>query len=322
MKIGILGPGNIAEKMAYTINHMEDAQCYAVASRDLERAKAFAEKFDIPKAYGSYEELAKDPDVELIYIAVPHSHHYMYMKMCLEHGKPVLCEKAFTANAAQAKEILELSKEKGVFVGEAIWTRYMPSRKIIDDAIAAGKIGEVNFVTANLGYNIQHVRRLTDPELAGGALLDVGIYPLSFIAMILGDEVASITSSRVKTETGVDAQNAIILTYKNGKMAIAHSGMLGPTEQFGIVYGSKGYLVAENINNVDRVCIYDNDRKLVEAIDMPEQITGFEDEVRASMAAIREGKIECEQMPHSEILRMMEQMDSLREAWGIRYPFE
>ena len=311
MKIGILGP--IAEKMAYTINHMKDAQCYAVASRDLERAKAFAEKFDIPKAYGSYEELAKDPDVELIYIAVPHSHHYMYMKMCLEHGKPVLCEKAFTANAAQAKEILELSKEKGVFVGEAIWTRYMPSRKIIDDAIAAGKIGEVNFVTANLGYNIQHVRRLTDPELAGGALLDVGIYPLSFIAMILGDEVASVTSSCVKTETGVDAQNAIVLTYKNGKMAIAHSGMLGPTEQFGIVYGSKGYLVAENINNVDRVWIYDNERKLVEAIDMPEQITGFEDEVRASMAAIREGKIECEQMPHSEILRMMEQMDSLRE---------
>ena len=322
MKIGILGPGNIAEKMAYTINHMKDAQCYAVASRDLERAKAFAEKFDIPKAYGSYEELAKDPDVELIYIAVPHSHHYMYMKMCLEHGKPVLCEKAFTANAAQAKEILELSKEKGVFVGDAIWTRYMPSRKIIDDAIAAGKIGEVNFVTANLGYNIQHVRRLTDPELAGGALLDVGIYPLSFIAMILGDEVASVTSSCVKTETGVDAQNAIVLTYKNGKMAIAHSGMLGPTEQFGIVYGSKGYLVAENINNVDRVWIYDNERKLVEAIDMPEQITGFEDEVRASMAAIREGKIECEQMPHSEILRMMEQMDSLREAWGIRYPFE
>lgn len=322
MKIGILGPGNIAEKMAYTINHMKDAQCYAVASRDLERAKAFAEKFDIPKAYGSYEELAKDPDVELIYIAVPHSHHYMYMKMCLEHGKPVLCEKAFTANAAQAKEILELSKEKGVFVGEAIWTRYMPSRKIIDDAIAAGKIGEVNFVTANLGYNIQHVRRLTDPELAGGALLDVGIYPLSFIAMILGEEVASVTSSCVKTETGVDAQNAIVLTYKNGKMAIAHSGMLGPTEQFGIVYGSKGYLVAENINNVDRVWIYDNERKLVEAIDMPEQITGFEDEVRASMAAIREGKIECEQMPHSEILRMMEQMDSLREAWGIRYPFE
>lgn len=322
MKIGILGPGNIAEKMAYTINHMKDAQCYAVASRDLERAKAFAEKFDIPKAYGSYEELAKDPDVELIYIAVPHSHHYMYMKMCLEHGKPVLCEKAFTANAAQAKEILELSKEKGVFVGEAIWTRYMPSRKIIDDAIAAGKIGEVNFVTANLGYNIQHVRRLTDPELAGGALLDVGIYPLSFIAMILGDEVASVTSSCVKTETGVDAQNAIVLTYKNGKMAIAHSGMLGPTEQFGIVYGSKGYLVAENINNVDSVWIYDNERKLVEAIDMPEQITGFEDEVRASMAAIREGKIECEQMPHSEILRMMEQMDSLREAWGIRYPFE
>lgn len=142
MKIGILGPGNIAEKMAYTINQMDDAQCYAVASRDLERAKAFAEKFGIPKAYGSYEELAEDPDVELIYIAVPHSHHYMYMKMCLEHGKPVLCEKAFTANAAQAKEILELSKEKGIFVGEAIWTRYMPSRKSSMMPLRQEKLGK------------------------------------------------------------------------------------------------------------------------------------------------------------------------------------
>ncbi|MBM6828988.1 Gfo/Idh/MocA family oxidoreductase [Anaerotignum lactatifermentans] len=322
MRVGIMGPGSIAEKMAYTLNQMEDAQCYAVASRNLERAKAFAEKFGVTKAYGSYEEMTQDPDVELIYIATPHSHHYQCAKICLEHNKPILCEKSFMANAKQAKEILDLAKEKGVFVTEAIWTRYMPSARIMMEAIDAGKIGEVNFVTANLGYALKHVQRMVDPALAGGALLDVGIYPLTFIAMVLGDDVAEVTSSCVKTETGVDAQNAIILKYANGTMGIAHSGMLGPTEQYGIVYGTKGYLIAENINNVDRICIYSADRKLVEAIPMPEQITGFEDEVRASMKAISEGRIECPEIPHKEILRMMELMDSLRADWGIQYPFE
>lgn len=322
MKIGIMGAGHIAEKMAYTIQHMEDATGYAIAARDLERAQIFAEKFEIQKAYGSYEALVQDPEVELIYIATPHSHHYDCMKLCLTHQKPVLCEKAFTANAAQAKEILELSKKMGVFVAEAIWTRYMPSRYIIEEAIAAGKIGKVNFVTANLGYDIKDVPRLTDPALAGGALLDVGVYTLNFIAMVLGTKVRHMQSCCVKTETGVDAMNAITLEYENGTLAMAHSGMLGATEQAGIVYGTKGYLIAENINNVNRVCIYDNERNLVESIQIPPQITGFEDEVRASMQAIKAGKIECTQMPHTEILCMMEWMDSLRAAWGIKYPFE
>lgn len=322
MKIGIMGAGNIAEKMAYTIQQMEDAAGYAIAARDLRRAQAFAEKFGMEKAYGTYEDLVQDPEVELIYIATPHSHHYACMKLCLTHGKPVLCEKAFTANAAQAKEILELSQKTGVFVAEAIWTRYMPSRRIIDEAISAGKIGKVNFVTANLGYDIKDVPRLTDPALAGGALLDVGVYTLNFIAMILGTQVRHMQSCCVKTETGVDAMNAITLEYENGTLAMAHSGMLGATEQAGIVYGTKGYLIAENINNVDQVCIYDNERNLVETIKMPPQITGFEDEVRASMQAIQEGKIECPQMPHTEILCMMEWMDRLRETWGVKYPFE
>ena len=322
MKIGIMGAGHIAEKMAYTIQHMEDATGYAIAARDLERAQIFAEKFEIQKAYGSYEALAQDPEVELIYIATPHSHHYDCMKLCLTYQKPVLCEKAFTANAAQAKEILELSQKTGVFVAEAIWTRYMPSRYIIEEAIAAGKIGKVNFVTANLGYDIKAVPRLRDPALAGGALLDVGVYTLNFIAMVLGAKVRHMQSCCVKTETGVDAMNAITLEYENGTLAMAHSGMLGATEQAGIVYGTKGYLIAENINNVNRVCIYDNARNLVESIQMPPQITGFEDEVRASMQAIKAGKIECTQMPHTEILCMMEWMDSLRAAWGIKYPFE
>lgn len=322
MKIGILGAGNIAQNMANTLNAMEDAQFYAVGSRSMEKAEKFAKEYGAEKAYGSYEDLVSDPEVELVYIATPHSHHFEHAKLCIENGKPVLCEKAFMANAKQAKEIFELAKEKKVFITEAIWTRYLPSRKMIDDVIASGEIGEITFVTANLGYDIKDVERMQRPELAGGALLDVGIYPLTFISMVLGNEIKEVVSTCTKTATGMDEQNAIILKYDNGVMAMAHSGMLAGTEQYGIVYGTKGYLIAENINNVTGIKVYTKDRKLVREFSVPKQITGFEYQVRASMKAIREGRLECEEIPHEESVIMMELMDRLRADWGVRYPFE
>lgn len=322
MKVGILGAGKIAVKMAETLNGMDDAVCYAIASRDSKKAEAFAKEFGVEKAYGSYEELVSDPEVELIYVATPHSHHYQHAKLCIEHGKPVLCEKAFTANARQARELLAFAKEKGVFITEAIWVRYMPSRKMLEEIIAGGEIGEITSVTANLGYDIQHVERMQRPELAGGALLDVGIYPLSFISMVLGDDVKNIVSTCTKTATGVDEQNVMILEYDGGKLATAHSGMLAATEQYGIIYGTKGYIIAENINNIDKIKIYTPDRKLVREVHAPGQITGYEYEVRASMQAIREGKLECPEMPHAETIVMMELMDKIRYSWGIKYPFE
>lgn len=322
MKIGIIGLGGIAEKMTYTLNCMEDAICYAVASRNIDKAIDFAKKFNIEKAYGSYEEIVKDNDVDLIYVATPHSVHYDCVKLCIENNKPVICEKPFTVNAKQAKEIFDLSKEKGVFVTEAMWTRYMPSAKIMIDIINSGKIGDVNTVSANLGYNIKHIDRLVNPNLAGGALLDVGVYTLTFIAMVLGSDVQSFTTSCVKTETGVDGQNTVTLKYKNGAVGIAHSSILNATEQNGIVYGTKGYLIAQNINNVDKICIYSEDRELLEEIKIPEQITGFEYEIRSAIKAIKEGKIECDEIPHNEILKIMELMDSIRNEWGIKYPFE
>lgn len=322
MNIGILGAGNIAEKMAYTLSQMDDAKSYAVGARALERAEAFAGKYGIQHAYGSYAELVQDENIDLVYIATPHSHHYEHAMLCLEHGKPVLCEKAFMANAKQAKEVIGLAEEKGIFITEAIWIRYMPSRFIIGEVIASGAIGEVTSVTANLGYDIKTVPRLQKPELAGGALLDVGVYPINFVSMILGKEVEEVISACTKTVTGVDGQNAIIMKYKDGKLATLHSGMLAATEQYGIVYGTKGYLIAENINNVTKVNIYTPDRMLQREIRMPEQITGFEDQVRASMKAIKEGKLECEEMPHAESIRIMELMDNLRNSWGIQFPFE
>lgn len=322
MKVGIIGAGNIAKKMAKTLNLMEEGECYAVASRSLEKAEAFAAENEVEKAYGSYEDMLKDEKVELVYIATPHSHHYQCAKLCLAYHKPVLCEKAFMANAAQTREVLEAFEKEALFITEAIWTRYLPSRRMIDEVVASGELGEITFVTANLGADIQAKDRLQLPELAGGALLDVGIYPLNFIAMVLGTEVEEITSSCTKTRTGVDEQNAIILKYKNGAMAVAHSGMLSPTEQYGIVYGTKGFLIAEGVNNVQKIKIYDKNRQLKWEKAVPEQLTGFEDQVRASIKAIREGRVECEEMPHKETLRMMELMDGLRRDWGVRYPFD
>lgn len=322
MKVGILGAGNIARKMAFTLNHLEETSCYAIGSRSLEKAGKFAEENHVEKAYGSYEELAADPEIELIYIASPHSHHYEHARLCLEQGKHILVEKAFMANAAQAEEILTLARAKKLLAAEAIWTRYLPSRRMIDRVVSSGEIGEVSMVTANLGYDIRSVERLNRPELAGGALLDVGVYPLNFISMVLGDDVVSMQTSWVKYPTGVDAQNAAIFEYPEGKLAMMHSSILGGTEQNGIVYGSKGYLVAHNINNVSKISIYDNSRRLVREEQVPEQLNGFENEVLSCVKAIQEGAPECPEMPHETILKVMERMDAMRAAWGFQYPFE
>ena len=207
--IAILGCGSIAHTMARTLAAMRDAGeavcLYAAASRDLARAEAFAREEGFIKAYGSYEEMAADPAVDLVYVASPHSHHAEHMKLCIAHGKAVLCEKAFTANAAQAREVLDLAREKGVLVAEAIWTRYMPSRKIIDELIASGTLGDVKLLTANLHYAIDHIRRIREPELAGGALLDVGVYPLNFCSMFFGNDVVNMESTVQLMDTGVDA---------------------------------------------------------------------------------------------------------------------
>ena len=322
MNVGILGAGRIAVAMAQTLNGMEDACAYAVASRDIRRAEEFAEKNHVEKAYGSYAEMLMDDKVDLVYIATPHSHHLEHGKLCISYGKPVLCEKSFTANVKQAKELLAYAKEKNVFITEAIWTRYMPSRKLIADILSSGELGELKGLSANLGYDVVDKERMVKPELAGGALLDVGVYPLNFASMCFGNEIEKITSACVWSPTGVDAQDAMILTYKDGRLATLHAGMLAATEQYGIVYGTKGYMIAYNINNVDRIEIFSSDRKSIRTVEVPKQITGYEYEIRACMRALEAGMLDCEEMPHSETLQMMEWMDNIRADWGLRYPFE
>ena len=322
MNIGIIGAGNIAAWMAKTIGPMPEAASFAVASRDLKKASAFAEEYGFQKAYGSYEELVNDPDVDIVYIATPHSHHFEHAKLCIEHGKHVLCEKAFTMNAAQAEELFTLAEKKSVLITEAIWTRYMPSRKVINDLLAEGIIGEVRTLTANLCYRICQNERLIRPELAGGALLDVGIYPLNFALMHFGDDFQNISSTVLMTETGVDGQECITLTYPDGRFAVLTAGMYGESDRHGVFYGSKGYMVVDNINNPLAIDICGPDHQVMRHIDLPEQITGYEYEVLEMIDCIQKGEKECPSMPHEETLRVLRIMDGLREDWGLVYPQE
>lgn len=324
MKLGIMATGGIAKKMAQTIKNLnhKEIELYAIASRNLDKAQDFAKNYDIPVAYGSYQELASDPQVDLIYIATPHSEHHLNAKLCLEHNKPMLIEKAFTANAKMAKEILEIAKQKHVLVAEAIWTRYMPSRKIIQDALDAGKIGTVHSLSANLGYPISKVPRIIQPELAGGALLDLGVYPINFAMMFFGHEIKEITGTCIKGATNVDMLDNITLVFKDNKIANLHACALGPTDRSGIIYGSTGYMVITNINNPEKIEIFDKEHRLVETLEIPTQVSGYEYQVVSCLNALKAGQDECAEMTHKEIVDVMEVMDNLRQQWQIKYPFE
>ncbi len=322
MKIGILGAGGIAGVLASTMAGLEEAEPYAIASRTLEKAEGFAEKYGFCRAYGSYGELVEDPEVELVYIATPHSRHYEDMKLCITHGKPVLCEKAFTMNSAQAKEIIELAAEKKVFAAEAIWPRYMPSRKLIQDVLNSGIIGKVGVVTGNLSYPISQVERIKNPALAGGALLDIGVYGLNFVLMHFGTDIERIESSVQMTAAGVDGMESITIFYRDGRMAVLNHSTYVRSDRKGIFHGDKGYVVVENINNPQSISVYDANDKLIKMIEVPKQISGYEYEIQECIRAIREGKQEAPSMPLKDTLFVMEVMDSLRRQWGMVYPQE
>lgn len=322
INVAIMGAGNIAGTMALTLNKMKTVRCYAVGSRNKDKAVEFARKFGCKKAYGSYEELAADKKVDLVYIATPHSEHYENARLCIENGKAVLCEKAFTANAAQAEEIIRLAEEKNVLITEAIWIRYMPMLQTIKEVLGSGIIGVPTMLTANLGYVINGVSRIMDPALAGGTLLDVGVYTINFASMLFGTELKELSSVCTYTKSGVDEQNSVTMIFEDGKMAVLNSSMLSLSDRKGIIHGTKGFAVVENINNFESITVYGADYKKLEKHNRPKQISGYEYEVEACVKALQEGAVECPQMPHAETLRIMKLMDSLRYEWGIKYPFE
>ena len=332
MKFAILGCGFIATKMAEAVKAIESrgVEAYAVASRSLTKAEKFAKDYGFGRAYGSYEELAKDPAVDLIYIATPHSEHYNNILLCLEHGKNLLVEKAFTANALMASEVIALAEEKGVFLSEAMWTRFLPAVQMVKDLILAGKIGKVESVEADFSMPLSHIERLRKPELAGGALLDLGIYSLTFADIFLtDDEIAGAENHIVQTkthcvkfDTGVDATDWIDLVYANGQVAHLKTSMVAPLKNEGVIYGTDGFIRVLNLNDMVEIQLFDKAGSLLESITPPRIENCYEYEVLACKAALEKGQKECAEMPHSKTMQMMTQMDGLRASWGVSYPFE
>ena len=322
MKIGVLGAGNISRMVAPTLVAMPQIECYAVSSRDLSKAQAFADAFGFEKAYGSYEEMLRDPAVELVYVATPHSHHYEHMMQCIDYGKPILCEKAFTLNADQARKVKTAAVEKGVFVAEAIWPRYMPSRKTISDVMNSGVIGRPDTLTANLSYVISGVPRIVTPELAGGALLDIGVYGINFALMHFGTEIERVESSVRMTDTGVDGMETITVFYRDGRMAVLTHSIYARSDRKGIIHGDKGYMVVENINNPQSLRVYDTNDNELAFYDFSDQISGYEFQFAECAEAVAAGKKEAPSMPMDDTVFVMDFMDSLRRQWGLVYPQE
>lgn len=322
LRVGIIGAGRIAEVAARTLNGLKECEAYAIGSRTQEKAEAFAAKWNIAKAYGSYAELIADPDVDLLYIATPHSHHYDVTRQAIEAGKPCLVEKAFMANYREAKAIVDLARERKVFVAEAIWTRYQPAVGIIRQLIAEGRIGTPRLITATLAYPMMKKERIFRPDLCGGALLDVGVYALNFVRMFTDAPVATLDGHCVKSDKGMDLTNTMTMVLEDGIVANLQSSAMCVGDNTGVIAGSEANIVIDNINNPQNISLYQRDRVLVEQISVPQQITGYEYEFAACRQALLDGLLEPREMPHDETLYIMQLMDDLRAKWGVRYPMD
>ena len=321
-RIGIIGAGWIAEKMCDAIAPFTDMEIHAIASRTMEKAEAFAAEHDIRKAYGSYEEMVCDPAIDLVYIATPHSHHYDHAMLALEHGKPVLVEKAFTANARQAKELIETARSKGLFITEAIWTRYMPLSHKVREIMESGIIGEPRVLTATLCYMMENKERIVRGDLCGGALLDLGVYTLNFARMYFGTDIVKTVTNCHLGPSGMDMHESISLSFADGKMANLQSGALCLNDRQGIISGTEGYIRVDNINCPEVVEVYRNYELVQRYTKDDDMVNGYEYQVIECRRCINEKLMESPMMPHEETISIMKQMDDLRKEWGVRYPYD
>jgi predicted dehydrogenase len=321
-RIGIIGAGWIADKMAEAIAPFQDMCIYAIASRSIDKARAFAAQWKVEKAYGSYEEMVSDPAVDLVYIATPHSHHYDHAMLAVNHGKPVLVEKAFTANARQAEDLINAAKAKGVFITEAIWTRYMPLSHKIKEIMDSGIIGEPRVLTATLCYMMEDKERIVRADLCGGALLDLGVYTLNFARMYFGTDIVKTVTNCHLGPTGMDMHESISLSFADGRMANLQAGALCLNDRQGIISGTEGYIRVDNINCPEVVEVYRN-YELVQRFTKDENmINGYEYQVLEARSIIEAGLTESPMMPHQETISIMRQMDDLRKEWGVSYPMD
>ena len=323
IKWGILACGRIAKKFAADLQFVEGAELVAVASRDIEKAKAFAADFPAKHVVGSYEELVQLEDVDVIYVASPHSHHYEHTLLCLNHGKAVLCEKAFAINSKQAEEMVELARSKRVFLMEALWTRFLPHYLKVRDMIGNGELGDLKGVIANFGFKPQEPvpQRLFDPALGGGALLDIGIYPVFLAQSLLGvpDEI---TAHMNPAPTGVDEQCSIQFKYKNGKSANLFATLASNLETDADVFGTEGRirLTSRFYEPSATIQYYQGhvDSRILVPLER-EPGFGYQHEARHVGECLRQGLIESPVWGFEDTLGLMKTLDRIRLAMDLVY---
>ena len=318
---GILATGGIANSFTEDLKLLPDATIVAVASRTAPAAEAFAERHGITRAYGTWLELAQDPNVDVIYVATPHSAHHAAAKLCLEAGKAVLCEKPLTLSAAQAEDLFEIAQAGGVFFMEAMWTRANPVIRALTALLADGAIGEITAVTADFGVAgpFPPGHRMRAPELGGGALLDLGVYPVTFAHIVLG-QPDTVTAWASLTPEGTDQNTGLILGYaKSGAIATLHCGFVGETSQRASVTGTRGRIeIPHHFFRPDRFTLVRSGE--VDEFSLPLRGNGLAYQAEEVMRCLRAGLTESPLIPHSATLAVMRTLDAARTQIGVVYP--
>ena len=316
---GIIGTGFIANKFAVAVRNADGAELTSVASRRPETAKAFAEKYGIANAFSSYEDLAASDCIDAVYIAVPHSYHARYSKLFINAGKSVLCEKPIAVNSDELDEVRGLAKEKGVFVMEAMWTRFLPVMAEIKRLIGEGVIGNVKEVSADFCYNESDRSQIMfHPENAGGSLLDVGVYGINLASIFLGDEICDIKTTAYVAD-GIDERTNLLLTYKNGAIARISSALTLRKPEDGYIYGDKGYIRIPTFYGATEFELSLDGTDGVTKYSVPYKGNGFEEEIEECCRCIAAGKTESDVMPLSASAAVMAVMDEARKQIGITY---
>lgn len=320
---GILGPGRIAHSFAEAMKYVEGGVIHAIAGRNLQTTTSFAEQYGISKTCQSFEELLSDPDIDIIYISTPHNMHYKHIKLCLMAGKAVLCEKPLTVNAKQSKELFDLAREKKLFLMEAVWTRFLPVYQDVRNWLDNGLIGDVKLMTSTFGFRapFNPQDRLFNPDLAGGALLDIGVYTLSVSQWVKRKHSSSFHVGAQMSPTGVDAMTSITLKYDDHSISqMTVSFLVDASNEF-MIYGDKGSICIKSPfwSATQAVLICDTQ---TEKADRPFISTGFEYEIQEAQDCFSKGLLESSEIPWSDTLATMETMDSIRSDINLTYPFE
>ena len=320
---GILGTGAIARQFVEGLNSLPEAEVLAVGSRSEASAAEFADEREIPRRYASYDDLAADPDVDVVYVATPHPFHADNAELCLEAGKAVLCEKPFTLYAAEAERIVWLARDRGLFLMEGMWTRFFPLMEKLRRLVSDGAIGEVRMLNVDFGFraDLDPASRLFDPKLGGGALLDVGVYCVSLASMVLGKPSRTVGLSHLG-ETGVDEQASVVLEHEGGRLANLSIGIRTATPQEVTIMGTDGYLRVHSPWWRPTSMTISRPGEGTETVEAPVSGNGFNYEAAEVMRCLEAGATESEIMPLDETLSVMRTMDGVRAAWGLRYPGE